>query len=479
MNENNLPNLEEMDMDLPFAFEIEPDDWFELVDEDNALIMSDQISPASPEEGYIEVEENHFEFDDLPRLETPTTETITYSNGIIFELPAQSLNISIPSPSFPLNDRSNSETINTFLHARNTSNNITLMTGVRSERLTTINYDYLNTELPEEMSSRVHTSRVTEQINDVSEPIDTQDVTVSYNETTNTISAKHTFNEGNISESSVYKLTKEFVENEKEITKKWLSKVMPTIIKRDGDTRITNWTWFSDWIKNHSRFSHKLAIMVSCASYEKRMETFKFFPKNAPVKPEKLAEAGFFYLNHGTSVKCWSCSGVLGNWERDEDPFVEHCFYYPYCEFMLLERGFDYIRKVSYEKRMKNGLKSEVKREKMLFKPEMRLNAIPDTQIFNSDEIRSNAKPDTEVLDISRMSLEANNNNKEDTVANQETKMSDNETPFLCVICITNKSSALCLPGGMANSCAECLGKIKLCPICRVPIIAAVKIFLP
>ena len=49
MNENNLPNLEEMDMDLPFAFEIEPDDWFELVEEDNALIMSDQISPASPE----------------------------------------------------------------------------------------------------------------------------------------------------------------------------------------------------------------------------------------------------------------------------------------------------------------------------------------------------------------------------------------------------------------------------------------------
>ena len=102
-----------------------------------------------------------------------------------------------------------------------------------------------------------------------------------------------------IKSESAFRLTPEFYAKEKEITSKWLNKLMPTIINHEGVARNARWIWFRDWLSHHSRFSHKLAIMTSNATIEKRMDTFKTFPKNTHLSIDKIVRAGFFFLNYG------------------------------------------------------------------------------------------------------------------------------------------------------------------------------------
>ncbi|CAK8686349.1 unnamed protein product [Clavelina lepadiformis] len=42
-------------------------------------------------------------------------------------------------------------------------------------------------------------------------------------------------------------------------------------------------------------------------------------------------------------VKCWYCNGGLQNWERDDDPWEEHAKWFPMCEFVLQQKGPDYV----------------------------------------------------------------------------------------------------------------------------------------
>ena len=62
-----------------------------------------------------------------------------------------------------------------------------------------------------------------------------------------------------------------------------------------------------------------------------------------------LARAGFFYLGKSDFVACFRCGGVLTNWREGDDPFVEHARWYPYCIFIYVTKGLQFIRKVHNE----------------------------------------------------------------------------------------------------------------------------------
>lgn len=56
--------------------------------------------------------------------------------------------------------------------------------------------------------------------------------------------------------------------------------------------------------------------------------------KNWNVKfltPEQMAKAGFFYTQSDDQVQCYLCRGVIGYWEKGDDPWVEHEKHYPNC----------------------------------------------------------------------------------------------------------------------------------------------------
>nr|AMY56537.1 IAP7 [Botryllus schlosseri] len=74
-----------------------------------------------------------------------------------------------------------------------------------------------------------------------------------------------------------------------------------------------------------------------------RLSTFKNWNKHNILSPDKLADAGLFYLGERDRCKCFYCNGGLQNWVAGDDPMEEHAKYFPQCEYVLSRMGPDYV----------------------------------------------------------------------------------------------------------------------------------------
>jgi hypothetical protein len=74
-----------------------------------------------------------------------------------------------------------------------------------------------------------------------------------------------------------------------------------------------------------------------------RLSSFRGWNMNRNPKPAELAKAGFFYVGHGDSVKCFFCDGGLRNWEPDDDPWREHARWFPKCAYVKQSKGQAFI----------------------------------------------------------------------------------------------------------------------------------------
>ena len=88
--------------------------------------------------------------------------------------------------------------------------------------------------------------------------------------------------------------------------------------------------------------------MRSC---EARLQTFldssSIWPAHRiRATPQQIVNAGMYYLGERDRVKCWYCNGGLQNWERDDDPMEEHAKWFPLCEFVLQQKGPDYVHQI-------------------------------------------------------------------------------------------------------------------------------------
>ncbi|XP_053705969.1 baculoviral IAP repeat-containing protein 7 isoform X1 [Synchiropus splendidus] len=88
------------------------------------------------------------------------------------------------------------------------------------------------------------------------------------------------------------------------------------------------------------------AVYPELEDEDSRLTTFHNWPTEASVQPDILARAGFFYTGHADNVKCFYCDGGLRNWEPGDDPWQEHAKWFPRCEFLIQERGQDYISNI-------------------------------------------------------------------------------------------------------------------------------------
>ena len=86
-------------------------------------------------------------------------------------------------------------------------------------------------------------------------------------------------------------------------------------------------------------------------SSEARLQTFldnsSIWPAHRIcATPQQIVNAGMYYLGDRDRVKCWYCNGGLQNWERDDDPMEEHAKWFPLCEFVLQQKGPDYVHQI-------------------------------------------------------------------------------------------------------------------------------------
>ncbi|XP_066501219.1 baculoviral IAP repeat-containing protein 2 isoform X2 [Hoplias malabaricus] len=94
---------------------------------------------------------------------------------------------------------------------------------------------------------------------------------------------------------------------------------------------------------------------------EERLLTFVNWPARIPVRPDQLAKAGFYYVGRNDDVKCFCCDGGLRCWESGDDPWVEHAKWFPRCEYLLQEKGQEFVHQIQarfprlFEQLLTNG----------------------------------------------------------------------------------------------------------------------------
>nr|BDV49824.1 MAG: baculoviral IAP repeat-containing protein [Penaeus semisulcatus pemonivirus] len=80
------------------------------------------------------------------------------------------------------------------------------------------------------------------------------------------------------------------------------------------------------------------------ATYKERLESFSNWPLNINQKKNDLADAGYYYYGIRDHVRCFHCGGGLREWEADDNPWIEHARWYPFCNFVILTKGELFIR---------------------------------------------------------------------------------------------------------------------------------------
>lgn len=77
---------------------------------------------------------------------------------------------------------------------------------------------------------------------------------------------------------------------------------------------------------------------------KKRLETFTEWPPGIKQTPLELAQAGFYYLGKSDQVICFSCELGLKHWKEQDNPWEDHAKCSPNCEFLLKERGKEFVQ---------------------------------------------------------------------------------------------------------------------------------------
>ncbi|XP_052045110.1 baculoviral IAP repeat-containing protein 3 isoform X1 [Apodemus sylvaticus] len=124
--------------------------------------------------------------------------------------------------------------------------------------------------------------------------------------------------------------------------------------------KLSNWEPKDDALSEHRRHfphcpflkdlgqsaSRYTVSNLSMQTHAARVRTFSNWPSSAPVHPQELASAGFYYTGHSDDVKCFCCDGGLRCWESGDDPWVEHAKWFPRCEYLIRIKGQGFVSQV-------------------------------------------------------------------------------------------------------------------------------------
>lgn len=91
----------------------------------------------------------------------------------------------------------------------------------------------------------------------------------------------------------------------------------------------------SDNVPIISPTNNDVIVQEDMTNEQTRLSTFSNWPFTNIVKPETLAKAGFYYLKQRDLTKCAYCHGIVGAWQKEDIPDVEHQRYFPTCSYVL------------------------------------------------------------------------------------------------------------------------------------------------
>ncbi|KAM9785352.1 baculoviral IAP repeat-containing protein 7 [Neosynchiropus ocellatus] len=264
------------------------------------------------------------------------------------------------------------------------------------------------------------------------------------------------------------------------------------------------------------------AVYPELEAEDSRLTTFHNWPTEASVQPDVLARAGFFYTGHADNVKCFYCDGGLRNWEPGDDPWQEHAKWFPRCEFLIQERGQDYISNIqdTHFHAGETGGESETPSDRdvdsrndvvgSLGASSAMLSPVVQTVLqmgFEVGLVESLVQTKylltgqhyTSVSDLVSDVLQAEDEEDRSrtpqsrgnaglTERRQRLSVSKDHSPEellrqlqeerTCKVCMDKLVSIVFIPCGHLVVCGDCAASLRHCPICRAVIRGSVRAFM-
>jgi len=204
----------------------------------------------------------------------------------------------------------------------------------------------------------------------------------------------------------------------------------------------------------------------SYATLDSRIESYKSWPIGLKLRPQELAEAGFFYTGLGDKTICYQCGGGLKDWAETDEPWREHALYFSKCGHVVQTKGREFIAEVLG------------KRPATLTPEEIRALAIPKEYLSIVKHSPPETAPSSLESEASTSSVteESVTNKKPQPVSDKPTKTIDDARA--CKICFSEEIGVAFLPCGHLVSCVNCVPSLKTCAVCREPFSATLRVYL-
>jgi len=296
--------------------------------------------------------------------------------------------------------------------------------------------------------------------------------------------------------------------------------------------------------------NHNLKYMYPCnnpvnphmRSLQSRLTTFdehiSAWPQHRLAStPQDMATAGLYYLGTNDRVKCFYCNGGLQNWDRYDTPWFEHAKWFPKCEFLLQQKGPEYVESVTcrfsnlrrptipnpvslsatnqppitttplildYQKSQSELLKRTViEMQKSLLTPEAKTMGFTEEEITRAffhhlsttgsslttftdlvnllpdppnDMIPLPSTDTTSSLPSSATDPIHDHGNDEET--NPKETLQTLHQKFLCKQCLSNKATIVFLPCGHMVACKNCNNTYSKCLVCHTTIRERIQAYL-
>ena len=154
------------------------------------------------------------------------------------------------------------------------------------------------------------------------------------------------------------------------------------------------------------------------AALDDRLKSYKYAPEHLKKLLPNLAEAGFYYKGERDATDCFYCGLGLKDWVDSDEPWIDHAYWNPHCEFLLGNKTKKWIR-----------------------------------QAFNA-----------------RARLV-------DEVVPKDLPVDDPPSTLKCRICLERDLQIAFLPCGHLCACGLCAPGLKHCPMCRREVSDTIRIF--
>ncbi|XP_060592564.1 baculoviral IAP repeat-containing protein 7-like [Ruditapes philippinarum] len=242
-------------------------------------------------------------------------------------------------------------------------------------------------------------------------------------------------------------------------------------------------------IRRTSPESNYTARHPEYRNIEVRLKTFDKWPSNRMQTPRQLAEAGLYYTGYEDHVRCFACDGGLRRWDPEDEPWTEHCRWFPACPFARAEKGDDFIALVQASSNYgneENGEDLSSTMQQMTLRDPVynaALNEHKDTCLemgyqladFNEavQEIRDRGTvlPHIEeILDTIEVIKDKKRQALKERKKQNETPIEENQRLkrlVICMLCGTNNVNALFLPCTHHRLCMTCAEPLTSCPVCE------------